>query len=241
LIKKHKWFFSTLSLWCLLSALGAWALIYSPFIPTRKSLGDFAARINGVTARGSLYATDLAARPAVTRIMTDWNKEGWKETGGNLAPVLLALPRNLDSSLSEILQVRIFHNRRLAAFRALALLTDANRGQTYEWVAEIPQKALQSPDPHSVDFPLNPSANAADIRQITVEKMAILYWVQPPGLDPTGFFQRLYASQGFSGRIYSREKFGATFILRRGSLKLFAMVQETADKSTIIICKMSES
>ncbi len=122
----------------------------------------------------------------------------------------------------------------------LGLLSDFNDNQTYEWIAEIPQKALKSPKPSEMDFPFKPPSPALDIMDVKSGKIEICRWSLMSSKDPNLQFSETYAAQGFSGRLWSKQNGESVYILQRGTLRLLAVVEADHEKILISVVKLDK-
>lgn len=125
-------------------------------------------------------------------------------------------------------------------YRLLGLLSDFEDGQTYEWTAEVPQEALQSPDPSKVDFPFKPSAGASHVFTAQSPNAMVCGWSLPALDDLEAQFQQAWSAQGFSGRLWSKQDGKFFYLLRRGDTRLLAVLQSAGEKNTISLMKLDK-
>lgn len=231
---KFKWFWITFLGWCLIGAASAWALIYSPFRFDTKTISEFGAEINGYKAKSQIRVSTSSLGASLNSLSEELEEAGWKCVSRklNLASILLGNPQNFKKSLDSLVQVQMFQNK--DSYRLLGLWCDYNDHQTYQWVTDIPQKALKSQKSSDVDFPLKPPVDAFNVLTIKTEKMEACSWALAASQRPLARFSNIYTSEGFSGRLWSEKPGEAVYILRRGSVKLLAVIQTETTKNNLI-------
>lgn len=237
---KFKWFWMTFVCWCLLGVVGAWALIYSPFSFSSKKVAEFKAEINGETAESQILVSSASLGSSLDALNEKWRNEGWNRVSENLnlASVLLDMPKKYTGVLDSIVQVQMFQNK--DSCRLLGLWNDFNDNQTYEWVTDVPQKAIKSPKPSEVDFPLKPPAGAINVLTVKSRKTEICSWsLASPKESPTQF-TNIFALEGFSSRLWSTQPGEWVYILQRSSTKLLAVVQMEGEKKSISLVKLDK-
>ncbi len=240
MFNRYKWFWITFCGWCFIATVGAWALIFSPFHISTQKISDFSNKINGATEVNQILVCTSPLRESLKAITQQWQSEGWECTTGtlNLAPVMLKLPKENQSGMDSLAQLRLFQKGGFC--RLLGLLGDFNDNQTYEWVAEIPQEAFKSPKPSEMDFPLKPPALASEIMDVKSGKIEICGWSLRPSKNPPLQFTQTYASQGFSGRLWSEQNGESVYFLHRGILRLLAVVETGPKKILISVMKLDK-
>lgn len=237
---QYKWFWITFCGWCFTAAVGAWALIFSPFHLNSKKISEFSSEVNGTVGINQILVCASPLPESLRATTQQWQSEGWKCTTGtlNLAPLLLKSSKENWAGLDSLAQLRIFQKG--DSYRLLGLLSDFNDNQTYEWIAEVPKKALKSLKPSEVDFPLKPPSTALDIRTVKSKKIETCMWSLRSPKKPDAQFMDTYASQGFSGRLWSKQNRESIYILRRGTLRLLAVVEAGNKKSSISVVKLDK-
>ncbi|GEM_PF-3421094 len=238
IFSQHLWFWSALFGWCFITAVGAWALIFAPFDIRPKKFSEFSVKINGVTEDNQLLVCNAPLRESLESVTDQWQAEGWKCITGilNLAPLLSTMPKSDQETLDRFAQLRCF--KKGENFRLLGFLGDSNSNQTYEWICEIPAKTLEEQKPFAIDFPLKPPQNAVHIFTIKAQKVETCIWSLPFSTNPEGRFIDDFTSQGFNGRLWSKQGEGHVYLLQRGSIRLLASIEMTDKKETISVVKL---
>ena len=234
LFKNYPWFWATFGFWCFAVTVGAWALIYSPFTNNDSSvISRFSTRINGEQAMTTFSLNQSDTPSSLENLTRRWEETGWKSLtpNTNLASLLLDLPKPYRSLLDPLIQVRVFQNP--VSFRLLGLCLNAQSGKTYQWVSDVPLKALQTQGPAEVDFPLKPSSNAFDIFTLKTEAISASLWSIKTEANLPTVFAHIFSSQGFSGRMLNSADDEATYLLQKGSTRLFGVVRKQGPKMTI--------
>jgi hypothetical protein len=135
-------------------------------------------------------------------------------------------------------QLKVFKNRN--SYQLLGLWEDFNNNQTFQWIAEVPKNVIKTQVPSNVDFPLKPPAAATGIITVKSEKIESLLWTLTLQKDPEASFVRTYTSQGFLGRLWSRQSGKYIFILHKGSEKLLGIVENNGSINTTILMKLNK-
>ena len=231
---RHKWFYFTFGFWCFISALSAWALIFSPLHMNSNKISEFTAELNGTSISNQILKTPASLENSLSFLSLPWQKEGWVCVSGriNIASILLNIPDFQDDLINPILQLRLFKKNN--ALRLLGLWTNAQEGQTYTWIAETTQTAVQPLKFSEGSFPLKPPPGAMGIFGVKTEHTEALAWSENPGKNPVESFKKNYLSQGFSGKILSTQKGELLYILQKGGLKLFSVVPQN-DKNNYVV------
>jgi hypothetical protein len=240
-MKNHKWFWMTFGAWCFIATMGAWALIFSPFHLNLKKISEFQVKINGYSSKSQVLTTSAPIDRSLNAITRQWESEGWKSLTNNLnfAPILMNIPEKYENLASTLVQLQIFQKNE--DYRLLGLLNDVNDNQTYQWIDEVPKKAIKGQDPSKIEFPLKPPQNASNVFTIKSEKVETCSWSLPAGPRIENQFIHTYASQGFNGRIWSRRTGESTYILQRGSIKLLAVLDQSGNKNIISLVKLNKT
>lgn len=239
-MERYKWFWMTFLAWFFLGTLGASAMIFSPFHLDLKEISTFKAKVNGVTDENRILVNSGGIEQNLDALSDQWRKEGWKSVSGNLnlANILLKTPHEYTGALASLVQLRTFENR--DSFRLLGLMQDHQNGRTYQWVSEVPKTAIFPPGQNDINFPLMPPSTAMDLIHVETGKLELLTWTQPAEGAAEEGFVHLYASQGFSGRLWSMDPDGSTYLLQMGSTKLLAVIQGGDEEDTISVVKLSK-
>src|SRR5579859_4459284 len=179
MMNKFKWFWITLTGWCVIGAVGARAIILSPFHLDSKEIFESKAEINGVGAQSRLLASSASMDSSLVELLREWQAQGWNCVSGdmNLASVILGVPRKYEGFLDSLAQVRMLQNK--DTYRLLGLWSDLDSHQTYQWITDVPRKALDRPDPSDVDFPLKPPMGAQGVLTVKLGKnknMEVCSW-----------------------------------------------------------------
>ena len=237
-IANYKWFWITIGAWCFIATVGAWALIYSPFQLDTRLISEFSTEINKSINKNQIYLISSPMGLSLETVTEKWEAKGWKNMSGriNLAAALLNMPKEYYQYFNQLVQIRAFESE--DSFRILGLLTAGNGGETYQWVSEIPKKSLESQDPSNVDFPLKPPPESLNALTVKTKDMETSIWSLDSKLNVVEMFSRAYSAQGFSGRLLSKKNDESFFILRKGSIKLLALVSDNGKKSTILLAKI---
>jgi hypothetical protein len=239
-MRRYKWFWMTFFAWCLLGTVGAWALIFSPLYLNSKKISEFTAQVNGSVTTSTILVDSAPISASLEVITKEWQKKGWKYVAGdlNLAPVILNIPKKHSKYLAPLVQLRVFQNK--DSYRLLSLWNDLINHQTYQWITEAPQNVFKPQTPSTVVFPFKPPLEAANIVTVKSEKMETLLWTLPSQKDPETTFAHLYTSQGFCGQLWARQSCGKIYFLRKGPIKLLAIVKQKGMKNTTILVKLNK-
>jgi hypothetical protein len=240
-MKNYKWFWITFCGWCFITTMGAWALIFSPFHSSSKKISEFQVEINGYQGQNQVLTSSAPIDRSLKELTGQWEGEGWKSLTNNLnlAPILMNIPKNYEKLASSLIQLQIFQKN--GDYRLLGLLNDVNSNQTYQWIDEVPKKALQGQDPSKVEFPLKPPQNASNILTVKSEKIETCSWSFLTNSNIEDQFIHTYASQGFSGRTWSKQPGESIYILQRGSVKLLATLNQSGGKNIISLVKLKKT
>ena len=240
IFNRYKWFCATLSFWFFAITVGAWALIYSPLSSNTSVISKLSTNINGVEAKTTLSIGQSPTLTSLEILTRTWEEAGWKSLTSktNLAGLLLELPKQYRSLLDPLIQVRVFRNS--DSFRLLGLLLDARSGKTYQWVSDVPQKALRAQGPAEVDFPLKPPFTAFDIFTLRTEAISTSMWSINTERDLSTAFAHIFSSQGFAGRMLNNDKAEVAYLLQKGSTRLLASVHKDGKKMTISLMRFDK-
>jgi hypothetical protein len=238
---RFKWFWITFSGWCLIAAVSAWALIFSPLSLNSKKVFEFKGEINEQAAESQILVSPAPINFSLDELTAQYQKQGWNCMckNLNLASILLDAPQEYSQLLNSLVQVRTFKNKE--TYRLLGLWSDFAHNQTYQWVMDVPQKTFVSPKSSDITFPFRPPSTALNILDIKFEKMEACSWSFPSNKKPNEQFLDAYSSEGFSGRLWSRDSGQSVYILHRGSVKLLAVVQADGEKNTILVVKVDKN
>jgi len=236
-MKDQKWFWLTFGTWCFITTVGAWALISSPFHLDSKVISEYPLQFNGTVEKNRISVCASELDQSVVAIRQEWQKEGWTCTTRNFDLFsLLMNPSPADRSLADKLaRLLVFQNG--ANVRLLGLLRNYEDGQTYQWTAEMSQKAFEIKDPSQLDFPLKPPVNALNFFFIKSKKLECCTWSLPLSPDIENQFTTGYVSQGFSGRLWSRKSDESVYILKKGSTRLLGVIKRESQNNKISLVK----
>jgi hypothetical protein len=203
-------------------------------------ISEFSVEVNKSTNKNKIFLNSSSISLSLEAETEKWEAKGWKNMTGkiNLATALLNTPREYSEYLNQLVQVRAFENKE--SLRVLGLLATGNGRQAYQWVSEIPKKSLQPQDPSTVDFPLKPPPESFNVLTIKSKNIETLIWSLSSKTNIDETFSRVYSSQGFSGRLLAKQNAESFFILKRGSIKLLALVRDTGKNNTISLVKLNK-
>lgn len=240
MVSQYKWFWLTFCGWCFIVSVGGWALISSPFHLNSEKISEFSVQVNGAAEVHQILVCHSPLQESLRAISRQWQNDGWKCVTGtlNVAAIALKLPQGARSGLDSLAQLRVFQKGSL--FRLLGLLSDFDDEQVYEWVVEVPQRALKNLKPSEVDFPLKPPSNALGIMDIKFEKIEACSWLLQSSKNPDLEFTSTYSAQGFSGRLWSKQDRKSIYILHRGFLRLLAVVEPEKEKNLVSVVKLGK-
>ena len=231
---KYKWFWITLTTWVILGTIfSCWAFIYSPLKLDWREKVQFNGSLNGFKESNTVDIVSGALADCLEQTKKQWEIEGWKPmTGGlNLAPLLLGLSSD-HNLLSPYLYVGIFQKKDY--YRVLSFYNDYRLNQTYRLVSEIPQKAF---NPKEIlnhwNFPLKPPVEAFSPYCGEFKKFGIALWFLPFDKNSQDHFQAFCSDQGFDYRLWKTEDKEKIFTLRKGNIRLIAVLN-TEDKKNVI-------
>ncbi len=220
--------------------MGAWALIFAPFHLNSKKISEFQLKINGYPSQNQVLASSAPIDKSLNAITGQWESEGWKSQTNtiNLAPILMNIPENYEKLASSLVQLQIFQKN--GDYRLLGLFDNSNNNQTYQWIEEVPKKAIQSEDPSKVEFPLKPPQSALNVFTIKSKKIETCGWSFSSSSKIEDQFIHTYASEGFNGKIWSKHTGESVYILQRGTIKLLAVLNQSGNRNTISLVKLNK-
>lgn len=239
-LRSYKWFWGTLAVWLFSFTVSAWALIYSTFHLNPQTISKFSCEINGYQTQVEFSSTRGKMDLSMESLTKKWQEKGWVNitTKINLAGVLLGVPKQYQPQLDPLLQIRAF--QKAGSLRMLGLWFDGQSNQTYQWVSDMPQEALQAQDPARMDFPLKPPTQAFGLLNIKTKKMSVCLWSVKTVGEPGPFFAQIASAQGFSARSLSGSGDETSYLLQKGSTRLIGVAKKEGNKTTISLMALNQ-
>jgi hypothetical protein len=209
------------------------ALIFSPHHFSPQVIGTFDADLNGSKQKNEVWINSGSMMESQKELTQDWLKDGWAPVaqGMDFAPTLLGLD-NAPDVLAPYLQMKMFEKD--GVYRFLSLLQDSEKDQTYGWVSETPKKIL---DPSQAlshwEFPLMPPKNPSKLylQKCMNCQMAFIFMSQ--NTDLTGVFKTSCANQDFDLIPLSRSNDRLSFMLKKGKIRILAMLDYGENENLI--------
>lgn len=236
---KYKWFWITLCTWFVLGGVSTWALIYSPLQLFSKQISRIDVEVNGQKQKYEFQEFSNSLEDCLVKTMGQWKKEGWICRSGNInfANLLLGL-KNDNTLLSSCLHISVFQRDEMV--RILGLWNDRNISRTYECIAEIPKNGLErKARMPRWDFPMRPSLDAFQPCWARFSDFEIAIWFQPVNRNFENRFIELLSSQGFEGKLWSKKDGETVYLVRRGNIRLLALLKPGKQKDVVSLMSLN--
>ncbi len=231
---KQKWFWGTFAFWVIFAGtVMAWALIYSPVHFAPKFLSQYETEINGLKQKNELWVNEGHLTALLPVITQNWLKDGWRPAGNNLdltSAILGALDENTD--LSDQVQVRVFQKKDF--HKTLGLWEPTGENQTYGWVSEIPDKALNpSTAKSNWHFPFIPPENSNRLYCQKLKNLQIALITLPADTRFEDHFHESCINQGFTQNLWRNDPDKKSYILSKGKTRLLAVLTAEGNQDSI--------
>jgi hypothetical protein len=237
---KYKWFWLTLLTWFVLGGLSTWALIYSPLQLLPKKVNRINVEVNGLNQKYELYEFPNSLEDCLAGTIALWKKEGWVCRTGNINFANMLLGSKTDYSLlSAYLHISLFQKNDL--LRVLGTWRDHKNARTYQCTAEIPQKCfITSASETRWYFPMKPPSDAFQPCCARFSGFQVAIWFQPTRRDLENGFIELFSSQGYDGKLWTKNDDETVYLLRKGKTRLLAMLKSEEQKDMVSLLSLNK-
>jgi hypothetical protein len=233
---KFPWFWGSLFILCFFGSGATWALILSSTQADFTCLSTMRGELNGADTSHRIDTTSQTLDSTVQTTFRHLERQGWLPVQATLPfPSILT---GLDPSSTIIdshARIHLFKKGR----SLLSACFIARGDRTYRWTAEMSGPPIDPRGPrHAFPFPLSPPDMTFDHFHGSWNGFEILCWSDRAAGRGPGDFRSHASSQGFDVQFHSSSKGRRIGTLRKGSIRVIAILESHPDREDVILARV---